>query len=71
MELVYSQLESSDSLLVLGSSLHVYSGYRFILKANELGKAIAIVNIGPTRGDKFAQLKLNGKCSDILSKICI
>lgn len=68
---VYQQLESSDCLLVIGSSLHVYSGYRFILRAHELGVAAAIINIGPTRGDKFAQIKLSGKCSDVLSKICI
>lgn len=68
---VYSWLESSDCLLIIGSSLHVYSGYRFILRANELGKPIAIVNIGATRGDKFAHIKLSGKCSDVLSKICI
>ena len=71
VEYVYSQLKSSDSLLVIGSSLQVFSGYRFILKAIELGKSIAIINIGPTRGDKLAHVKVAGKCSDILSKICI
>jgi len=70
VEKVYSELESSDSLLVIGSSLQVYSGYRFILKANELNKPVAIINIGETRGDKFAHIKLSGKCSDVLSKIC-
>ena len=68
---MYSQLESSDSFLVIGSSLQVYSGYRFILRAKELGKATAIINIGPTRGDKFADIKLSSRISDILSKICI
>ncbi|XP_046455098.1 NAD-dependent protein deacylase Sirt4-like isoform X2 [Daphnia pulex] len=71
VEFVFSQLQSSDCLLVLGSSLHVYSGYRFIVRASELGIPSAIVNIGPTRGDKFASVKLNAKCSEVLKKICI
>ena len=68
---VFSELVGSDCLLVLGSSLHVYSGYRFILRAAELGIPIAIVNIGPTRGDKHASLKVNARCSEVLSKLCI
>lgn len=71
VETVFSQLQSSDCLLVLGSSLHVYSGYRFILRAAELGISTAIVNIGSTRGDKLASLKLDAKCSDVLLKLCI
>ena len=71
VEEVYSQLEMSDSLLVIGSSLQVYSGYRFILRAHQLNKPTTIINIGPTRGDKFAQVKLSGNCSEILSKLCI
>ncbi|KAI9552994.1 hypothetical protein GHT06_020881 [Daphnia sinensis] len=71
VEFVFSQLQSSDCLLVLGSSLYVYSGYRFILRASELGIPSAIVNIGPTRGDKYASIKLSAKCSEVLTKICI
>lgn len=71
VESVLSQLETSDLLLILGSSLHVYSGYRFVVRASELGKPIAIVNIGPTRGDKHAHVKVDGKCSEALAKLCI
>jgi NAD-dependent deacetylase sirtuin 4 len=71
VDFVYSQITASDCLLVIGSSLHVYSGYRFIVRANELGKPSAIINIGKTRGDKFASVKLSGKASDILSKVCV
>nr|CAH0107347.1 unnamed protein product [Daphnia galeata] len=71
VEFVFSQLQSCDCLLVLGSSLHVYSGYRFIVRASELGIPSAIINIGPTRGDKFASVKLSAKCSDVLKKICM
>jgi len=56
---------------VTGSSLQVYSGYRFIVRANELGKPCAIINIGKTRADKLVSVKLSGKASDILSKMCV
>lgn len=68
---VMTKLEESKALLVLGSSLEVYSAYRFLLAAKEQKKPIAIVNIGPTRADHIALLKLNNRCSDILSKIKI
>ncbi|XP_023209352.1 NAD-dependent protein lipoamidase sirtuin-4, mitochondrial-like [Centruroides sculpturatus] len=66
-----SKLEESKALLVLGSSLQVYSAYRFLLAANEQKKPVAIVNIGPTRADNIALLKLNNRCTDILSRIKI
>lgn len=60
----------SDSLLVLGSSLTVFSAYRVVLQALEEKKHICIVNIGPTRADKEVEFKINTKCGDILEKIC-
>lgn len=66
VEFLYEKVNQSDSILVLGSSLQVYSGYRFVLRAADQGKPIAIVNIGETRADKLASLKLNVKCGDIL-----
>ncbi|XP_035205068.1 NAD-dependent protein deacylase Sirt4-like [Stegodyphus dumicola] len=67
--LVYDKVSESDAVLVLGSSLEVYSGYRFILAASEQKKCIGIVNIGPTRADHLASFKLNVRCGDILPKI--
>ncbi|KAK2714518.1 NAD-dependent protein deacylase Sirt4-like [Artemia franciscana] len=66
---VFNHLEESDALLVLGSSLYVYSGYRFTLRAKELNKSIAIINIGKTRADHLADLKINAKLSDILKSV--
>lgn len=60
---------NSDSLLVLGSSLLVYSGYRILLSSYDLGLPIAIVNIGPVRGENKAQLKISAKCGDVLPKL--
>ncbi|RZC32074.1 NAD-dependent protein deacetylase Sirt4, partial [Asbolus verrucosus] len=49
VETVKKHVTTSDSVLVLGSSLTVFSGFRIILQAVEENKTIAIVNIGPTR----------------------
>lgn len=49
----------ADALLVLGSSLTVYSGYRFVKGAAEQEKPVAIVNLGATRGDPHASLRLD------------
>ncbi|XP_075928780.1 NAD-dependent protein lipoamidase sirtuin-4, mitochondrial isoform X3 [Petromyzon marinus] len=63
---VYQRLWESDTVLVAGSSLQVYSGYRFIRAAYEEKIPIAILNIGPTRADALAQLKVSSRCGDIL-----
>ena len=47
----------------------VYSGYRFAAAAREQCKPIAILNIGPTRADKLADVKIDAKCGDVLPKI--
>ena len=47
----------------------VYSGYRFAAAAKEQCKPIAILNIGPTRADKLADVKIDAKCGDVLPKI--
>lgn len=47
----------------------VYSGYRFILTAREKKLPIAILNIGPTRSDHLACLKLDSRCGELLPLI--
>lgn len=59
----------SDGLLVLGSSLLVFSGYRIVLQTKELGLPVAIVSIGETRGDAKADLKISAKCGDIIPRL--
>ncbi|OHV58670.1 NAD-dependent deacetylase [Pseudofrankia sp. BMG5.36] len=59
-------VERSRLLLVLGSSLTVMSGYRFVLRAGQLGIPVAIVNQGPTRADTRAALLVDAPLSDIL-----
>ncbi|XP_014245062.1 NAD-dependent protein deacylase Sirt4-like [Cimex lectularius] len=59
-------IHKCDSLLVLGSTLTVNSSYRIVHACHEMKKPIAIVNIGPTRGDNFALIKIDTRCGAIL-----
>jgi len=68
---VKKELSQSDGLLVVGSSLYVFSGYRFILQAKELGIPIAVLNIGQTRADHIVDLKIEAKAGDVLPKISL
>lgn len=61
-----SAVERADALLVVGSSLMVFSGFRFARRAGELDKPVAIVNRGRTRADDIAGLKLEEDCSRVL-----
>jgi NAD-dependent SIR2 family protein deacetylase len=63
----YSLVDDADALLVAGSSLTVFSGLRFVRHAASTGKPVAIVNRGPTRGDAFATVKVDGGCSELLA----
>jgi NAD-dependent SIR2 family protein deacetylase len=63
----YSLVDESDALLVAGSSLTVYSGYRFVRHAAALGIPIAIINRGRTRGDELATVKIDNGCSPMLA----
>jgi NAD-dependent SIR2 family protein deacetylase len=59
-------LDAADAMLVVGSSLMVYSGYRFAKAAFQGAKPIAAVNIGITRADQFFEFKVNEPCARAL-----
>ncbi len=59
-------IEEADALLAIGSSLQVYSGYRFCRQAQRLGKTLALINPGTTRADAMADLKLHRDCAPVL-----
>ena len=61
------RLDEADALLVVGSSLAVWSGFRFVKRAAARGIPIAMVNIGPTRGDDLATVKIDNGCSPMLA----
>ncbi len=56
-------------LLVVGSSLAVYSGRRFVQRAVEEGRPVAIVNLGATRADGNAQLKVEDRVGRLLPQV--
>lgn len=58
-----------DALLVVGSSLTVWSGYRLAKAAHDSGKPLYILNIGPTRADNDATLKVEAPAGATLSRI--
>jgi NAD-dependent SIR2 family protein deacetylase len=62
----FDLVDAAGSLLVLGSSLAVMSGYRFVLRAAKLGIPVAIVNCGPTRGDAKADVRLDAPLGEVL-----
>lgn len=59
-------LNNSDAMLVVGSSLMVYSGYRFALKAKDAGIPVAAINLGKTRADDVLFDKFNIDCVSAL-----
>jgi NAD-dependent SIR2 family protein deacetylase len=62
-------LEEADAMLVVGSSLMTYSGYRFCEKARQLGKPIAAINLGCTRADHLFALKVQRSCAEVLEEL--
>lgn len=67
VEQAYSLVDSADALLVAGSSLTVFSGYRFVRHAAARAIPVAILNRGPTRGDDLATVKVDAGCSPMLA----
>jgi NAD-dependent SIR2 family protein deacetylase len=67
VEAAFAALERADGALVVGSSLAVYSGYRFCVQARALGKPIVAVNRGRTRADRLFAFKLDRGCAEALS----
>ena len=68
VEQCFSQVEASLGLVVLGSSLQVMSGYRFVRRAAANGIPVAIVTRGPSRGDE-ATIRLDAPLGVTLSRI--
>jgi NAD-dependent SIR2 family protein deacetylase len=64
-------LEQADAMLIVGSSLMVYSGFRFAQAAARLGIPIAAVNLGRTRADDLLNLKIQDRCEAALSFLLV
>lgn len=66
VEAAYDLVDSADALVVLGSSLTVMSGLRFVRHAVKHGRPVAIVNRGVTRGDDLADVRVEAGVSEVL-----
>jgi NAD-dependent deacetylase sirtuin 4 len=71
LNLAWSLLADAQALLVIGSSLTVYSGFRFVRRACELGIPVALVNDGPTRADDMVQVRLAAQAGDVLRRLAV
>jgi NAD-dependent SIR2 family protein deacetylase len=69
VEHALSLLDRASALLLVGTSVMVYSGYRFCRVAAAQGKPIAAINRGVTRADALLQLKVEGDCAAELARL--
>jgi len=67
VEQAYALVEQAEVLVVLGSSLTVMSGLRFVRHQTRRGRPTVILNRGSTRGDPLATLTLHAGCSETLT----
>jgi NAD-dependent SIR2 family protein deacetylase len=67
VEAAFAALDRASAVLVVGSSLTVFSGFRFVLAAAGAGKPVAAVNLGRTRADHLLALKVEAECGDALA----
>jgi NAD-dependent SIR2 family protein deacetylase len=65
----FRRLEAADAVLVAGSSLMVWSGYRFCRAAAQQGIPIAAINLGRTRADELLTLKVREDCGTALARM--
>jgi NAD-dependent SIR2 family protein deacetylase len=69
VERAQAWVDEASALVVLGSSLHVFSGRRFVVRAAGAGTPVVIVNQGPTRGDDVATAKLEAPLGAALAAL--
>lgn len=69
VDAAFRVLANSEALLVVGSSLAVFSGYRFVRQASLDRIPIAIATIGPARGEELATVRIEGRLGDVLPEL--
>ena len=69
VEAAYGLVERAEVLVVVGSSLTVMSGLRFVRHQARQQQPVVIINRGPTRGDELASLKIDNGCSETLAEL--
>jgi len=66
VEASFAALDAASAMLVVGSSMTVYSGYRLCERAHSAGKPIAAINRGVTRADHLLAVKVDADCGEAL-----
>jgi NAD-dependent SIR2 family protein deacetylase len=69
VEAAFSLVEEGEALLVVGSSLAIFSGYRFLVRASQRRMPIAILNIGECRGVELADVRVEARAGDVLPRL--
>ena len=69
LDAAWASFDRAEVLLVVGSSLTVFSGYRFVRRAAERGVPVAILNRGPTRGDPQATVRVDAMAGEALARV--
>jgi len=69
VEHALQRLQAADAVLAIGTSLMVYSGFRFCRAAAQLNKPIAAINLGKTRADELLSLKVEAACDSTLQRL--
>lgn len=67
---VAGEVERADAMLVIGSSLMVFSGYRLVRTASRNGIPVAAINLGQTRAEEELSFKLEAPCAEALASLC-
>jgi NAD-dependent deacetylase sirtuin 4 len=69
-EKAQEMVEQADSLLVVGSSLKVFSAFRLVRQAVQQGKRVIVLSLGPTRADDLAGVeKIDQSAEEVLPKL--
>jgi NAD-dependent SIR2 family protein deacetylase len=69
VDAAFAELDAADALVVVGSSLAVFSGYRFVLRAAQRGIPSALVNLGEARGHELFALRIASKAGAAMSEL--
>jgi len=69
LDAAWALFDRAELLLVVGSSLAVFSGFRFVRRAAEREIPIVIINRGPTRGDDHARLRIDARSGELLPEL--
>ncbi len=69
VEAAFECMDAGDALLVVGTSLAVFSGYRFVLRAKERRQPIALVNLGESRADDVVDVRVEASAGETLAML--